>query len=73
MKKVLSMLLALCMLMSMTTFASAEGGTIMWLSNTSSGIQYESTRDYMHRPSVTPWATSSPSSTAICSTTLQAT
>ncbi|MBQ8202034.1 MAG: hypothetical protein IJZ74_09760 [Clostridia bacterium] len=47
MKKFLSMLLALCMLMSMTTFASAEGGTIMWLSNTSSGIQYESTRDYM--------------------------
>ena len=72
MKKVLSMLLALCMLMSMTTFASAEGGTIMWLSNTSSGIQYESTRDYM-QAICDAMATSSPSSTAICSTTLPAT
>ncbi len=47
MKKFLSMLLVLCMLMSLTAFASAEGGTIMWLSNISSGIQYESTRDYL--------------------------
>lgn len=49
MKKLLSLVLALCMLMSMMSLGAAEEsrGTIMWLSNLSSGIQYESTRDYL--------------------------
>lgn len=47
MKKFLALLLTLCLLMSVTVFASAEGGTIMWLSNISSGIQYETVRDYL--------------------------
>lgn len=47
MKKVISLILALALCLSMVGFASAEGGTIMWLSNLSSGIQYETTRDYL--------------------------
>ncbi len=47
MKKIISLILALALCLSMVGFASAEGGTIMWLSNLSSGIQYETTRDYL--------------------------
>lgn len=48
MKKLLTLVLALCLALSMTSFAAAEeNGTIMWLSNLSSGIQYETTRDYL--------------------------
>lgn len=47
MKKILSLILALALCLSMVGAASAEGGTIMWLSNLSSGIQYETTRDYL--------------------------
>ena len=47
MKKIISLILALALCLSMVSFASAEGGTIMWLSNLSSGIQYETTRDYL--------------------------
>ena len=47
MKKIISLILALALCLSMVGFASAEGGTIMWLSNLSSGIQYEATRDYL--------------------------
>ena len=47
MKKIISLILALALCLSMVSFASAEGGTIMWLSNLSSGIQYEATRDYL--------------------------
>ena len=49
MKKVIALILALAMLLGMCSFASAEAGkgTIMWLSNLSSGIQYETTRDYL--------------------------
>ncbi len=49
MKKIVSVILAVCMLVGMCSFAAAEekGGTIMWLSNLSSGIQYETTRDYL--------------------------
>ena len=46
MKKFLALLLTLCLLMSVTVFASAEGGTIMWLSNLSSGIQYDVYKAY---------------------------
>ena len=46
MKKFLALLLTLCLLMSVTSFASAEGGTIMWLSNLSSGIQYDVYKAY---------------------------
>ena len=48
MKKILSLLLALCMLMSVMSFAAAEesNGTIMWLSNLSSGVQYEVYKAY---------------------------
>lgn len=47
MKKIISLILALALCLSMVGAASAEGGTIMWLSNLSSGIQYEATRDYL--------------------------
>ena len=47
MKKIISLILALALCLSMVGAASAEGGTIMWLSNLSSGIQYETTRDYL--------------------------
>lgn len=47
MKRLFSLILALCMLLATCSFAAAEGGTIMWLSNLSSGIQYETTRDYL--------------------------
>lgn len=49
MKKFLSLVLALCLMMTMVTVGHAEAsnGTIMWLANLSSGIQYESTRDYL--------------------------
>lgn len=47
MKKIISLILALALCLSMVGTASAEGGTIMWLSNLSSGIQYEATRDYL--------------------------
>ncbi len=47
MKKIISLILALALCLSMVGFASAEDGTIMWLSNLSSGIQYEATRDYL--------------------------
>lgn len=47
MKKIISLILALTLCLSMVGTASAEGGTIMWLSNLSSGIQYEATRDYL--------------------------
>ena len=47
MKKIISLILTLALCLSMVSFASAEGGTIMWLSNLSSGIQYETTRDYL--------------------------
>ncbi len=47
MKNIISLILALALCLSMVGFASAEGGTIMWLSNLSSGIQYETTRDYL--------------------------
>ena len=47
MKKIISLILALALCLSMVGAASAEGGTIMWLSNLSSGIQYEAIRDYL--------------------------
>lgn len=49
MKKILSVILALCLCLSMVggAFAEESRGTIMWLSNLSSGIQYEATRDYL--------------------------
>ena len=49
MKKILSLILALALCLSMVGGAMAEEsrGTIMWLSNLSSGIQYETTRDYL--------------------------
>lgn len=43
----MTLILALALCLSMVGAASAEGGTIMWLSNLSSGIQYEATRDYL--------------------------
>lgn len=49
MKKFFALLLCLCLLLGMASVGSAEEslGTIMWLSNISSGIQYEATRDYL--------------------------
>lgn len=47
MKKIFALILALALCLSMVGGAFAEGGTIMWLSNLSSGIQYETTRDYL--------------------------
>ncbi len=48
MKKLLAVVLMICLLMSFSSFAVAESnGTIMWLSNLSSGIQYEAARDYL--------------------------
>ncbi|MDD2648352.1 MAG: hypothetical protein PHI27_12255 [Eubacteriales bacterium] len=49
MKKIIALILALCMALSLSSAALAEDsrGTIMWLSNLSSGIQFETTRDYL--------------------------
>lgn len=47
MKKIFALILALALCLSMVGGAFAEDGTIMWLSNLSSGIQYETTRDYL--------------------------
>lgn len=49
MKKIISLILALALCLSMVggAFAEESRGTIMWLSNLSSGIQYEATRDYL--------------------------
>lgn len=49
MKKIFALMLALCLCLSMVggAFAEESRGTIMWLSNLSSGIQYETTRDYL--------------------------
>ena len=49
MKKFVALLLCLCLCLGMAGVGSAEEGlgTIMWLSNISSGIQYEATRDYL--------------------------
>lgn len=47
MKKIFALILALALCLSMVGGVFAEGGTIMWLSNLSSGIQYETTRDYL--------------------------
>lgn len=46
MKKFLSMLLVLCLTLTLCGAAFAEGGTIMWLSNLSSGIQYDVYKAY---------------------------
>jgi len=47
MKKFIAMILALCLILTMTCAFAESKGTIMWLSNLSSGIQYEATRDYL--------------------------
>lgn len=49
MKKIVAMILALCMALSLFTVSLAQEsrGAIMWLSNLSSGIQFETTRDYL--------------------------
>lgn len=49
MRRILALLLALCLILGMSSvsFAEESRGTIMWLSNLSSGIQYEATRDYL--------------------------
>lgn len=48
MKKIISLVLALCIMLSLSSVSFAEdNGTIMWLSNLSSGIQYEAARDYL--------------------------
>ena len=49
MKKIISLILALALCLTMVggAFAEESRGTIMWLSNLSSGIQYETTRDYL--------------------------